>query len=85
MAVIGGLGQGFYVKRRPKAYKAKDAAYTVGGNRGFVIASLPGPYPITSQQKKVRDTARGCGIKKGMSKSELQKAMVDCVGPKMSK
>ena len=82
MAVIS-LGSGFYIKRRPKAYMAKDAAYIVGGNRGFVLSSLPSDYPITPQQKKVRDVAHGCGIKKGMKKAELQKAMVDCVGPKM--
>ncbi|GAH66391.1 unnamed protein product, partial [marine sediment metagenome] len=30
MVVLKGMG-GFYVKGRPSAYKAKDAAYTVGG------------------------------------------------------
>ena len=84
MTVLRGMG-GFYVKSRPSAYKAKDAAYTVGGNGGLVLARRPGPYPLTSQQKKVRDAAAGCGIKKGISKSALQKAMVDCVGPKMRK
>ena len=82
MTVIKNLGKGFYVKGRPSSYKAKDAAFAVGGNRGWVLASLPRPYPLTPQQKKIRDVAKGCGIKKGMSKSELQKAMVDCVGPK---
>ena len=84
MAILESL-KGFYIKSRPKAYKAKDAAYVVGGNAGMVLAAKPRDYPITSQQKKVRDTARTCGIKKGMSKAELQKAMVDCVKPKMSK
>ncbi len=84
MAVLSGMG-GFYVKRRPRPYKARDAAYTVGGNGGWVLASRPGPYPITSQQKKVRNVAADCGIKKGISKADLQKKMVDCVGPKMRK
>jgi len=84
MVVLNGMG-GFYVKSRPSAYKAKDAAYTVGGNAGLVLARLPAPYPITAQQKKVRDVASGCGIKKGISKAVLQKAMVDCVGPKLRK
>jgi hypothetical protein len=84
MAVIKSLGKAFYLKARPAAYKASDAAYTVGGNRGFVLASLPRNYPRTSQQKKVANIARECGIHKGISKSALQKAMVDCVGPKMS-
>lgn len=83
MSVIKSLTKGFYLKSRPKAYKASDAAYPTGGNQGYVIASLPREYPITSQQKKVREAAHGCGIHKGISKSALQKAMVDCVGPKM--
>lgn len=83
MAVIS-LGAAFSApKRRPKAYKARDAAYIVGGNRGYYIASLPRPYPMTSQQRKVKDVADTCGIKKGISKSDLQKAMKECVSPKM--
>lgn len=70
-------------KRRPKAYKARDAAYTVGGNNGYYIAARPKPYPMTRQQVRVKDTAVKCGIKKGMSKAELQRQMVDCVGPAM--
>lgn len=70
-------------KRRPKAYKARDAAYSVGGNPGYYIAARPRPYPITRQQAKVRDVARDCGIESGISKSDLQRKMKDCVGPKM--
>ena len=73
------------LKRRPARYKASDAAYPTGGNRGGYIAWLPKQYPITSQQRKVRDIAHACGIKPGMNKAELQKAMVECVGPKMRK
>ncbi len=83
MTVIKNVRKGFYLKSRPKAYKARDAAFTVGGNRGFVLASLPREYPTTSQQRKVRDVAATCGIRKGMSKADLQRAMVECVGPKM--
>ena len=70
-------------KRRPKAYKARDAAYTVGGNNGYYIAARPKPYPRTSQQKKVADIAHTCNIHKGISKAQLQKEMVECVGPAM--
>ncbi len=70
-------------KRRPKVYKARDAAYAVGGNNGYYIAARPKPYPLTRQQGKVKDVARDCGITKGISKADLQKKMVDCVGPKM--
>lgn len=72
-------------KRRPKVYKARDAAYPVGGNPGYYIASRPRPYPMTSQQKKVSDVARDCGIKPGISKADLQTKMKECVGPKMRK
>lgn len=85
MALIS-IGSAFSApKRRPQVYKAKDAAYPTGGNRGFYIASLPRPYPLTSQQKKVKTVAIDCKLKKGMKKSDLQTAMVDCVGPKMRK
>ena len=80
-----GLAGMTYKKRRPKRYTAKDAAYATGGHKGGYIAFLPGEYPITSQQALVRKVARECGIKPGIKKAELQKAMVDCVGPKMAK
>ena len=70
-------------KKRPKTYKARDAAYPTGGNAGFYIASRPRPYPLTPQQRKVRDTAESCGISKGISKADLQRKMVECMGPKM--
>lgn len=68
------------VKRhRPRAYKASDAAYVVGGNDGLYIASFPRPYPKTSQQKKIGEAARSCGIKKGIKKADLQRAMKECI------
>lgn len=72
-------------KRRPKAYKARDAAYVTGGNSGYYIAARPGPYPMTPQQRKVSALADKCGIHKGISKRELQTQMVDCIGPGMRK
>lgn len=72
-------------KRRPAAYKASDAPYTVGGNNGYYIAALPAPYPKTTQQRRVSTVAAECGIHKGIKKSELMTKMVDCVGPKMRK
>lgn len=70
-------------KRRPKVYKARDAAYAVGGNPGYYIASRPRAYPKTRQQVKVSEVADKCGIKAGISKADLQRAMKDCVGPAM--
>lgn len=72
-------------KRRPRVYKARDAAYAVGGNPGYYIASRPRPYPMTRQQAKVKDVAQECGIKPGISKADLQMKMKECVGPKMRK
>lgn len=72
-------------KRRPKVYKAKDAAYAVGGNPGYYIASRPRAYPKTRQQIKVSEVADKCNIKPGIKKADLQKAMKECVGPAMKK
>ena len=80
-----GLSGMVYKKRRPSRYKAKDAAYAVGGHAGGYVAFFPKDYPLTSPQKKVKDVAEKCGIKPGISKSELQTKMVECVGPAMRK
>ena len=83
--IVKSLSSIAYLKSRPKRYKARDAAYAVGGNGGAVIAMRPGPYPLTAQQRKVRSVATDCGIKPGISKADLQTKMVECVGPKMRK
>jgi len=70
-----------YAKRRPKSHKQEG--YTVGGNPGYVIAAYPRDYPMTNQQKKVRDAARSCGIKKGMSRKALMDAMITCIPGKV--
>lgn len=85
MAVISLSGAFSAPKRRPKAYKARDAAYSVGGNRGYYVAALPRPYALTPQQSKVKSVAAKCGIKPGISKSALQMAMKDCVSAAMRK
>lgn len=85
MAIISLSGAFTSPKRRPKAYRAVDAPFMVGGNRGYYVAALPRPYAINSAQRKVKNVAAECGIKKGMAKRELMQTMVDCVGPKMRK
>jgi len=80
-----GLSGMVYKKRRPGRYKAKDAAFAVGGHKGGYVAFFPRAYPTNAPQRKVREVARKCGIKPGISKSELQKLMVECVGPAMAK
>lgn len=74
---------GFYLKSRPKAYKARDAAYQVGGNPGFVLAKRPTFRKLTAQQARIKAIAEQCGIKAGISKAELQRKMKDCVGPSL--
>ncbi|MDD5511797.1 MAG: hypothetical protein PHI12_13440 [Dehalococcoidales bacterium] len=69
-----------YAKRRPKAHKLENI--TTKTNPGFVIAAYPRPYPKTSQQKKVADAAKSCGIKKGMSRGALVTAMRTCIPDK---
>jgi len=88
MTVVKSLRGIVYVKRRPKSYLAKDKSgkdmpYSVGGNRGAVLAMYPGDYPLTSQQLKVKNAAKACGIKKGMSKADLMNKMKDCMSGKI--
>lgn len=85
MSIISLSGAFTAPKRRPKSYRAVDAPYPVGGNRGYYIAALPRPYAMTSQQRKVRNVATECGIRAGISKRELMTAMKECVGPRMRK
>lgn len=54
-----------------------------GGKRGFYIKKRPRKYLMTPQQQKLKNTIEECGIKKGITKKELQIRMVECVGPKM--
>ena len=81
MSTYRNLPRGMYMKQRPSAYESDGM--TVGGNSGWVLSSKPKEYPITSQQRKVRDAAHKCGIKTGISRPNLRKAMIDCVGPIM--
>jgi len=72
-------------RRRPKQYRAVDAPYAVGGQKGWYMSSFPRAYPITSQQRRVKNVASECGIRSGMAKRDLMTAMKDCVGPKMKR
>jgi len=85
MAIISISGAFTSPKRRPKAYRAVDAPYIVGGNRGYYIAALPRPYPLNAPQRKVKNVATECGIRSGISKRDLMTAMKECVGPRMRK
>ncbi len=75
MAIISVSNMYSVPKRRPSTYKAKDAPYAVGGNGGAYIALLPRPYAKTPQQKKAGERAATCGIKKGVTKSDVMRGM----------
>jgi len=80
MILTGKVG---YIKRRPKAHRLEGI--TTKQHSGYVMAMYPGPYPKTAQQRKAGNVARECGIRSGISRGALVKAMIECVGPKMRK
>lgn len=80
MAVFKSFRGLLYVKRRPKEYPSDGM--TVGGNAGIVLAKYPSAYPKTSQQKKIADAAKACGIHSGISRKELREKMKDCIPTK---
>ena len=47
--------------------------------RGYQIKQRPGEYSRTPQIQKVIDAAEFCGVRKGISKSELMEKMVNCI------
>ena len=82
MAVFKSL-TGFYIKNRPGPHRLEGT--TTKRHAGFVLARMPSEYPMTPQQKRVRDAAHECGIKPGISRSALVTAMRTCVAGKLSK
>lgn len=61
---------GFYIRRAPSG--------------GYSFSAKPEKYPATPQQKRIKAYAAECGIKKGISKNELQAGMA-CMKEKFSK
>lgn len=55
----------------------------VAGHRGFVLSVRPKKYFATKPQQVFSQITKLCGIKKGMSKADLQAKMKECVGPAM--
>lgn len=81
MSILGSISGIAVIKRRPRSYKPRDGGgKSFGGNSGFYLASMPRPYPINAPQRRVRDKARSCGIRKGMTKSDLIDKMINCIG-----
>lgn len=50
-----------------------------GGHKGYYLKSRPSKYLQTPQQSKFREALEFCGIKKGITKSELMTAMKNCI------
>lgn len=70
MAVFESVGQlGMVIKSRPGPHRLEGM--TTRRHSGVVIASRPHAYPMTPQQKKVREAAKACGIHANMSRSAL--------------
>ena len=78
--IISNVKQFGYFKRRPAPHRLEGI--TTKQHSGLVLAGYPRDYPLTGPQKRVRDAARACGIKKGMSRGALVTAMVDCIPSK---
>jgi len=49
----------------------------------LIVKNRPKEYPATSQQLKFKEVTKFCGIRKGITKAQLQKQMKECVGPLM--
>lgn len=75
--IIHNVRQFGYFKSRPAPHRLEGI--TTKQHAGMVLSSYPKAYPMNAPQRKVRDAARACGIKKGMSRSSLVTAMVDCI------
>lgn len=52
--------------------------YTVS-RRGYQLKRRPKKYPRTPQQQRFLDALDFCGVKRGISKEELQEKMVRCI------
>ena len=79
MAVFKSLS-GFYIKGRPGPHRLEGI--TTKRHPGFVLARLPHDYPLNAPQRKVKEAAKACGIRTGMSRSALVTAMRTCLPSK---
>ncbi len=68
---------GFYVKQRPKSHKLEGV--TTKTHPGFVISRMPRKYKLNAPQRRVKDAAKACGIKTGMSRADLVTKMRTCI------
>jgi len=45
----------------------------------FIVRERPRRYPQTPQQERFKLASKACGIRRGMSREELIKAMMECL------
>jgi len=50
-----------------------------GGKGGLVVSSRPRNYKELPQQKRLREANEACGIRKGISRTELLDKMKNCI------
>jgi hypothetical protein len=48
----------------------------------FYVRKRPAKYPLTQHQLDLINASKECGVKKGMKRAELVKAMTECVPEK---
>jgi hypothetical protein len=56
-----------------------------GGRQGFVLSQRPKKYQTLPQQEKLKQACEACGIRKGMKREELVKAMKECIPQQFAK
>lgn len=66
-----------YIKSRPGPHKLEGI--TTKQHEGYVLAKFPRDYPMTAPQRKIKDAAKTCGIKKGISRGDLVNKMRTCI------
>ncbi len=50
-----------------------------GGKEGFILSKRPKAYKLLPQQQKFLEVIEACGIRKGITRSELVDKMKNCV------
>jgi hypothetical protein len=44
-----------------------------------IVRKMPASHPLSEHQLQVREINEKCGIKKGITQAEFQKAMKECI------
>lgn len=52
---------------------------TMSEQHGFIVRRRPRSYQVTDSQALLKEANEACGIQKGMKRSDLVKAMTECI------